>query len=97
MEYLSNKFNKMQENFKSLSFRDKTAYLTAIASFILGALMAFIGLFLPPVGEISGSVLSYTGMATSYTASILGVSMYFKQKVDKIEGYVESKFKEKEK
>lgn len=82
------------KNTDEISTKDKIAFTTAIASFTAGTVMAFIGLFLPPVGEISGSVLSYTGMSLSYTASILGVAYYFKEKVDKIEDYVESKLNE---
>ena len=82
------------KNTDEISTKDKIAFATAIASFTAGTVMAFIGLFLPPVGEISGSVLSYTGMSLSYTASILGVAYYFKEKVDKIEDYVESKLNE---
>lgn len=81
---------------ESVSTKDKIAFATAIASFTAGTVMAFLGMFMPPVGEISGSVLSYTGMSLSYTASILGVAYYFKEKVTKLEDYVEHKLNDKE-
>ena len=76
---------------EKISTKDKLAFATAIASFTAGTVMAFLGMFLPPVGEISGSVLSYTGMSLSYTASILSVAYYFKEKVNKLEEFVEHK------
>ena len=61
-----------------LSHKDKAAYATAIASFTLGWVITFVGLFLPPAGEVSPSVLTVFGTALVYAGGILGVSMYIK-------------------
>jgi len=65
------------EHWSELSFRDKAAYISAIITFSLGWVLVFIGFFSPPIGEISGSVLSTFGMSLSYAASVFGIGIYF--------------------
>lgn len=66
-----------EKKFVDLSFKDKVAYITAIASFILGWLLICAGFIVDPVGEISASVITSFGTALVYTASVLGISLYF--------------------
>lgn len=46
--------------------------------------MVFTGMFINPVGEIHGSVLTGFGTALLYTAGIFGVAMYFKNGKDEL-------------
>lgn len=66
-----------EKKFSDLSFKDKAAYITAIASFILGWLLICGGFIVDPLGEISASVITAFGTALVYTASVLGISLYF--------------------
>lgn len=83
-----------EKNFSELNFKDKTAYITALASFFLGWALICAGFIVNPLGEISASVITAFGTALVYTASVLGISLYFsneltmfkkeiKQKIDK--------------
>ena len=51
--------------------------LTAILLLVVGVVMAFIALFLPPPGEISDSVLLIFGQILIYCGSIFGLDSYF--------------------
>ena len=52
----------------------------ATASFLLafGCILATISLFIPPEGEIDGSVLMLFGQIIVYSGSIFGVKIYIK-------------------
>ena len=63
------------ENRKDI--KQKTAYVTAIVAFVIGWFLAIAGFYTPPKGEVSDSVLWLLGQALIYTASVLGVTMYF--------------------
>lgn len=66
-----------EKKFSDLSFKDKTAYVTAIASFVLGWILIGAGFIVDPLGEISASVITAFGTALVYTASVLGIALYF--------------------
>lgn len=66
-----------EKKFSDLSFKDKVAYVTAIASFILGWILICAGFIVDPLGEISAGVLTAFGTALVYTASVLGIALYF--------------------
>ena len=75
----------MRNNMKTykwmdLCIKDKVAYSTALASFLLGWILIGIAFLVAPLGQVDASVISVFGMALVYTASILGVSLYWSGK-----------------
>ena len=63
-----------------LCIKDKVAYATALASFVLGWVLIGVAFVVAPLGQVDASVISIFGMALVYTASILGVSLYWSGK-----------------
>ena len=63
--------------------KQKTAYITAIVAFVLGWFLVIAGFYMQPEGEVSDSVLWILGQALIYTASVLGVTMYFNSQMVK--------------
>lgn len=63
-----------------LGVKDKVAYSTALASFVLGWILIAVAFVVKPLGQVDASVISIFGMALVYTASILGVSLYWSGK-----------------
>ena len=57
--------------------------LTAVLALVFGCVMATISLFLPPTGEIDGSVLMLFGQILVYAGSIFGVRVYIKGLINK--------------
>lgn len=66
-----------------MDIKQKTAYVTAIVAFVLGWFLVIAGFYMPPEGEVSDSVLWILGQALIYTASVLGVTMYFNSQMVK--------------
>lgn len=77
--------SKIGEDLKNLSLKDFIAYLTAILAFLAGWGVTIAGFMIPPVGDITDSVLWVLGQSLIYTSSILGVSMYMRYNIQKIE------------
>ena len=69
--------NISKNNWNSLSFRDKLAYIFAVLSFICGWTLTGIGFFLPPQGEVSNSVLWILGQALLFTGAVIGIAQYY--------------------
>ena len=57
--------------------KQRIAYWTAIIAFVCGWGLTIAGLIVPPTGGVSGSVLAVLGEAMVYTASVLGITLYF--------------------
>ena len=58
--------------------------LSAALLLLFGAVVALISLFMPPEGEIDGSVLMLFGQILVYAGSIFGVKIYIKDLVRQI-------------
>lgn len=92
------------QHWEDLSVKDKAAMITAVASFVLGFVLLFMGMFIGNEGEIDGSVLTAFGTCLLYTAGIFGVAMYFKtgnselmnKVIDAMDKRIERKLKERE-
>lgn len=69
-----------RQTFKTLSYKDKASYVSAIASFCLGWGLLIAGFVVPPLGIIDASVLTAFGTALIYAAAIFGVALYIKDK-----------------
>lgn len=68
---------------QKLNKHDLAAVITAIAAFIIGWGLTIAGFIVPPRGEVHGSVLAILGEAMVYTASVFGVTLYFKGQMEK--------------
>lgn len=60
-----------------MNIKQRIAYWTAIIAFICGWGLTIAGFIVPPTGDVSGSVLAVLGEAMVYTASVLGITLYF--------------------
>lgn len=63
-----------------LGFKDRTAYSTAIASFILGWVIVLTGIMIDPKGKVDHTIITCFGIALSYTGAVLGIFLYIKDK-----------------
>ena len=76
----------MAENWKNINIKDKIAYISAIAAFIIGWGLTITGFIVPPLGMITDSVLWVLGQALVYAASVFGVGMYVTGSVRRMKG-----------
>lgn len=72
-----------------MSYKDKLSSVLCISSFLVGVLLIFIGLFLPPAGEISNSVLVGTGTFLSFCGAIMGINIKYRYETEKMKTELE--------
>lgn len=77
----------LKQEFDKLSFKEVLVYSLAIVTQIAAFVMLFLGIFIPPEGEIHASVLTAFGTSLLFVGSLLGVTMHFANET--------TKFKEK--
>ena len=65
----------LKQEFDKLTFKEVIIYILAIVVMIAGLSLLFIGLFIPPEGEIHSSVLTAFGTVCIFVASLLGISI----------------------
>lgn len=63
--------------------REHAAYVTAIVAFIAGWGLTIAGFCVDPRGEVHSSVLAILGEAMVYAASVFGVTLYFRNQMQK--------------
>ena len=61
--------------------KDKVIVGVSIASFVVGVILTFLGLLLPPMGVIDNSVLVAVGQFLTLAATGLGVKEYIDGKI----------------
>lgn len=81
----------MDKHWKTLSIKDRFVYTLSVCSFSLGWILVFVGFFVPPLGEISSSVLGIFGTSLIFTGSCLGISMHYENQLEKIKKEVDSR------
>jgi len=65
--------------------KDSVIVLVSVVSFIVGAVLTFLGLFLPPTGVIDNSVLIAAGQFLTLCATGLGVKEYVSGQIRRVE------------
>ena len=56
-------------------------YATAIVLLLAGIILAFLGFYMPPEGEIHDSVLWLFAQCLIYAGSVFGLQLYVRQKI----------------
>jgi hypothetical protein len=67
-----------------MKYRDKIMMLAAIIAFLVGIGLTVAGFCVPPVGVISGSVLTALGELLTFFASVFGIGKFTEVQIEKI-------------
>lgn len=73
----------LKQEFDKLTFKEMIIYTMAIVTMGAGLTMLFVGLYIPPEGEIHGSVLTAFGSICIFVASLLGISLHYANELNK--------------
>lgn len=80
--------------------KEQINYIIASVAILTGIVLIFCGLFLPPVGEISATVLTGVGEFLTFGGAILGINQVYKGETEafkgEVRGYLERRIREKE-
>lgn len=91
--------DEIKDKFDKMTMKEKLAYGTCIAAFVLGWGLTIAGFIVPPVGIVSDSVLWVLGQALMYCGAVIGISSHYGSEVrnfeKKISDYVKKTEKDK--
>ncbi len=73
----------LKQEFDKLTFKETLVYSLAILSTIGGFTLLFLGMYLPPTGQIHESVLTAFGLILIFVGSLLGISMHYSNELHK--------------
>ena len=79
----------LKQEFDKLTFKEVILHMLAVVSMLAGLSLLFTGLFIPPEGEIHGSVLTAFGSICIFVASLLGISLHYENQLDKFKSTVQ--------
>lgn len=68
-----------------LDIKDWIIFGCGIVTLLAGIVLTYIGIYSPPVGEISGSVLAALGEFLTFAGSALGIGSYTVLQIHKID------------
>lgn len=68
----------------STNIKDAVQVWSAVAMLLSGVVMSAAGFYVPPLGEISDSVLMFTAQALVYAGSALGIDLYIRKKIEQM-------------
>lgn len=84
----------LKQEFDKLTFKEVIIFVLAVVTMLSGLALLFIGLYIPPEGEIHGSVLTAFGSICIFVASLLGISLHYANELDKFKSNVEQRLDE---
>lgn len=64
--------------------RDIIVWIAAIVAFVTGVGLTIGGFFVPPTGEISGSVLTALGEFLTFFGSVFGIAKFTNIQLEKL-------------
>ena len=74
----------LKEEFDKLTIKDLIIYVLAVGVMVAAFTLLFMGMFIPPEGEIHDSVLTAYGIALLFVAACLGIAAFSAQALFKI-------------
>lgn len=78
----------LKSEFDKLTFKEVLVYSMAIVAMVAGLTMLFLGMYIPPEGQIHESVLTAFGIICVFSASLLGISIHYANELDKFKDSV---------
>lgn len=78
----------LKEEFDKLTFKEVLVYSLAVVTMIAGVVLLFLGMYIPPEGQIHTSVLSAFGMICVFSASLLGISIHYSNELSKFKSSI---------
>ena len=66
------------------SVKEWTIFGSGLVVLIAGIALSFIGIYIPPIGEIHASILTLVGEFLTFSGSALGIGSYTTIQIQKI-------------
>lgn len=84
----------LKQEFDKLSFKDALMYALAVVCLTASFVLLFMGMLIPPEGEIHETVLTAFGMVLIFVGTIFGISFHYAGKLDSFQRTIINLIKE---
>lgn len=81
----------LKQEFDKLTFKEVLIYVLAVVTMGAGLSLLFIGIYIPPEGEIHQSVLTAFGLISIFVASLLGISLHYDNELEKLKNNIQER------
>ena len=78
----------LKQEFDKLSFKDVLVYTLSVVIMCAGIVLLFLGMYIPPEGQIHESVLTAFGIICVFVASLLGISIHYASELSKFKASI---------
>ena len=78
----------IKQEFDKLSLKDMIVLMLAVGCQAAAIVAIFLGMFLPPEGEVHSSILTYFGISSAFCGSLLGISAKYSNELTKFKTQV---------
>lgn len=84
----------LKQEFDRLTFKEVIIYALAVCAMVAGFTLLFMGMLIPPEGEIHSSVQTAFGIICVFVSSLLGISIHYANELDKFKANVQERLAE---
>ena len=81
-------------NWKSLSFKNKMSYVLCISSFIIGVALTVAGFMVNPLGEVHASILTSLGVFLTFSGSVIGIAQHYGAQLEGFKSEIRKELKD---
>ena len=81
-------------NWKSLSFKNKMSYVLCISSFIIGVALTVAGFLVNPLGEVHASILTSLGVFLTFSGSVIGIAQHYGAQLEGFKSEIRKELKD---
>ena len=81
-------------NWNSLSFKNKMSYVLCISSFIIGVVLTVAGFLVNPLGEVHASILTSLGVFLTFSGSIIGIAQHYGAQLEGFKSEIRKELKD---
>lgn len=78
----------LKQELEKLTMKELITYSLAIGCMVMAVVAIFMGIFIPPKGEVHSSILTYFGISSAFCGSLLGISAHYSNELTKFKGQV---------
>lgn len=78
----------LKQEFDKLTIKELIIYSLAVSCMVTATTAIFIGMFLPPRGEVHASLLTYFGISSAFCGSLLGISAHYSSELSKFKAAI---------
>lgn len=78
----------LKQEFDKLTFKEVLVYTMSMVTMLAGMVLLFLGMYIPPEGQIHESVLTAFGIICVFSASLLGISMHYAAELNRFKDAV---------